>query len=915
MADIKAGVVCVTKFCRAGNKEFQAYIDYIDREEAARTEHSNEYNLYADYMGNPEKTTGLFTSEKNNLNPEEKKLLKEQFSKAQENGSLMWQTVLSFDNRWLAEQGIYDLKAQTMDEKKICEATRKAVSKMLKSEGLENAVWSAAIHFNTDNIHVHIATVEPEPMRKKKEYIQYRTVEKDGKRTREPVLDRKGQPIKKEEYVGRFKQKSIEACKSVMVNEIIQDRENNLKINQIIRGSIIEQKKRYPFIEDKDFAKNFLKLYEKMPDCDRKMWVYNSNQMFHLRPEIDRLTMQYIEKYHGKEFKELQTMLRVQDLKYQEAYGGIQKGKFEETKMKDLYTRMGNQILKEMRAYDKHLREQGEVQPYGEDDIEAVEQLFPEEEEKNVLPDNNDLQGEVAWSKEYKKARSLIYRKPPEYEKALEILRGEKNNALALYEIGNCYQYGRGVEINRAEADKFYNKALDIFKNTYEALDQEARGEQFLLSYLPYRIGKQYYYGQGTEIDFEEARIWFEGASDAGNQYAQYALGNIYYNGNGVEKDFECAMEYYQKAALQSNPYAEYKLAKMYEIGEGTEKDSGFAENYYKRAYGHFEEMLNEDSDDHLLYRLAMMSLNGQGTEINKVKGKEYLEQAAESGNINAKYQLAKLKMETGDVKEIKDAILLLKEAADKGKNQMAQYVLGKIFTDGEKYQIETDMKTGIHYLELAVKQENKYAAYSLGKIYADVNGDYFSKEKAVFYLQKSDLKENPYAQYTLGKLYLEIGTDSEKEKGLFYLEQAAQMKFEPAQYKVGRFYTDITNPKHDFVRGLYYLEQAAQKNQYAQLALGMLYVKGEGCKRDLKQAKYWLEKSAEQGNEYAENMLKNIEMLKGRSDTYHLRREQIRQGRILDSTLRSLKKSLNDEYEKKMNEREHDRLVEQEEL
>ena len=54
--------------------------------------------------------------------------------------------------------------------------------------------------------------------------------------------------------------------------------------------------------------------------------------------------------------------------------------------------------------------------------------------------------------------------------------------------------------------------------------------------------------------------------------------------------------------------------------------------------------------------------------------------------------------------------------------------------------------------------------------------------------------------------------------------------------------------------------------------------------------------------------------MLKGRSDTYHLRREQIRQGRILDSTLRSLKKSLNDEYEKKMNEREHDRLVEEEE-
>ena len=54
-------------------------------------------------------------------------------------------------------------------------------------------------------------------MRKKKEYIQYRTVEKDGKRIKEPILDRKGQPIKTEEYVGRFKQKSIEICVLLLV--------------------------------------------------------------------------------------------------------------------------------------------------------------------------------------------------------------------------------------------------------------------------------------------------------------------------------------------------------------------------------------------------------------------------------------------------------------------------------------------------------------------------------------------------------------------------------------------------------------------------------------------------------------------------------------------------------------------------
>lgn len=44
---------------------------------------------------------------------------------------------------------------------------------MLVNEGLENAVWSGAIHYNTDNLHVHVAVVEPVPQRMVKEYTQY----------------------------------------------------------------------------------------------------------------------------------------------------------------------------------------------------------------------------------------------------------------------------------------------------------------------------------------------------------------------------------------------------------------------------------------------------------------------------------------------------------------------------------------------------------------------------------------------------------------------------------------------------------------------------------------------------------------------------------------------------------------------
>ena len=68
---MKPGVVVVTKFCRPKSQPFNTYVDYINRDEAVRSEKENEFNLYTDYMGNSEKTTGLFTKQKDVLSNEE----------------------------------------------------------------------------------------------------------------------------------------------------------------------------------------------------------------------------------------------------------------------------------------------------------------------------------------------------------------------------------------------------------------------------------------------------------------------------------------------------------------------------------------------------------------------------------------------------------------------------------------------------------------------------------------------------------------------------------------------------------------------------------------------------------------------------------------------------------------------------
>ena len=110
MNHVKAGVVVVTKFCKSSSKAFYSYIDYVDREEAARSNNTSKYNLYQDYMGNPEKSTGLFTETGDVQTMEEKTKLKDIFKQAQSKDSLMWQTVISFDNKWLEKNGLYSSK-------------------------------------------------------------------------------------------------------------------------------------------------------------------------------------------------------------------------------------------------------------------------------------------------------------------------------------------------------------------------------------------------------------------------------------------------------------------------------------------------------------------------------------------------------------------------------------------------------------------------------------------------------------------------------------------------------------------------------------------------------------------------------------------------------------------------------------
>lgn len=911
MSSIKAGVVVINKFCPADSKAFSGYISYIDRSEAKRNEKLSEYNLYNDYMDNPEKTTGLFTEDKTELTYKDKKILKETFRSAQDNGSLMWQTVISFDNRWLEKYGLYDAANDIVDERKLKEISSNAIKKMLANEGLENAVWSGAIHYNTDNLHVHVAVVEPVPQRMVKEYTQYEYREdpkgkyvkdnygefvyanksfvkqrmEDGlpvtRYDKVPLLDKDGNQITRKQYVGKFKQKSIEVCKQYVVNEIAMQRDQNLQINRIIREQIVKQKTTHKLIQDQELVNKFLDVYKQLPRTgNRGLWNYNNNAMHGVRKSLDELSSFYMQKYNLEDYKELRALIAQQAVLYREAYGKSGRD-YEQTKMKDLYERLGNAILKEMREFDKNYA--GDINElYNENHIEQV--LEPVFTEKYTFPDGIELQTEEPefeihhdydhdldesvdmgfdegfvfpendWKMEnndqLRLAKQLIYGASKDFETAIDILKEEssKGNVLAVYELGAIYQYGRGREINLPAAQEYYKKSLEMFEAIYK-LDSDELKEKYNVSagYVAYRM-------------------------------AQYTVGRVYSDEAYGIYDLDRAVENFTKAGEKDNKFALYQLGVIYSNPENT--------SYYDmdKALSYFESSITKEFTNGK-YKAAKIYLNREDKHYDLQKGMEYMQELADDGN------------------------------------DMAQYALGQIYEDRilEVYDIDKAIENYTH----AANQENKFAQYRLGNIYADKeNEEQYDLDKALEYFENSVKNEFDPAKYKAGKIYLDKESGHyDLAKGMDYMKELADKENDMAQYTLGRILLDPESGAYDAKEGMEYLTRSAEHgNEYAQLKLGLIYLSGAdkypGIMKDKEMARKYLELAAEK-NDLAKDILSNIDNYRGGLPFVIAGKNRIslrgNSSYELEKALHNIEKSMGDELQKYINMREFEKLKDKE--
>jgi len=312
---MRPGVILATQFVASTDEQggFSDYLGYLNREEAI--ENHESFAKYQDYMSNDEKTSGLFSAFSDHLNEREIQFYKKKFNESQEKGGIMWQHVISFDNDWLKENNI--ISDGVINDRKIKVATKSAMTELLKKEKmLSNAYWTGAIHYNTDNIHVHVAVVEKN--------------------------------VRKER--GKIKQSSLDSSKSKVVSEFLDRSDPQREISDLLRNNIIATARDQEY--QKDFDREFIELartlntfqYGRLSEDDRK--------------KVDSVSELILKSKFPTEYENLKLKLDNESEVYKRAYGEGNRhlyNQYKENREKDLKNRLGNVVLKQVKAYKSEL--------------------------------------------------------------------------------------------------------------------------------------------------------------------------------------------------------------------------------------------------------------------------------------------------------------------------------------------------------------------------------------------------------------------------------------------------------------------------------------------------------------------------------------------------------------------------------
>ena len=119
-------------------KGYAGIVDYMtDKDKVKKGEAYNRPDYFPEgilsYMADEKKASGLFTKDKDFVDKNSIRELKESYQQAEQNGSLQWKFVGSFDNEWLKENQILDSDGDVR-EQALKMAVRVMVERLIKAD-------------------------------------------------------------------------------------------------------------------------------------------------------------------------------------------------------------------------------------------------------------------------------------------------------------------------------------------------------------------------------------------------------------------------------------------------------------------------------------------------------------------------------------------------------------------------------------------------------------------------------------------------------------------------------------------------------------------------------------------------------------------------------------------------------------
>lgn len=375
------------------NIKYENYINYMDREDAkfereedVTLDDYHSGNRILEYVGDRLKTNNVFNNVSNDLSKDELNDVIQKFNVAQKNQSPMWQNVFSFDNEFLKEQSFLD-ENNNLDDTKLKQATRQAMDILIKEMKFNETVnWVGAIHYNTENIHIHIAMVETES-------------------SRETIAEGKYAGQKK----AKIPKKVLRKTKSAFANQLI-DRSNELRRMDYLSRELIRNQINFQHLQKKyGIARDIKELLKVLPD-DRRKWRYGMNDMKDKRPLIDNITGKIIDKFYKDEFNELENLWKQQDTLNSRLYGETSNNYYQNKKA-ELHQSIGNLMLTNLRKEYPNIKNRNQNNHY-----EPTEKVLKEAvyNVKRILYKNKqDYLNEISFNKT---KRQVEQEKEFEYE-------------------------------------------------------------------------------------------------------------------------------------------------------------------------------------------------------------------------------------------------------------------------------------------------------------------------------------------------------------------------------------------------------------------------------------------------------------------------------------------------------------------